>query len=78
MTELARRYFSWIGPATLAEFQTFSGLGVKASQAAIDPLKLVPLAEADGRWMLPDHRETFEKFSVPKEAHTCWSAAWTA
>ena len=29
---LARRYFRWIGPATLSEFQWFSGLGVKCSQ----------------------------------------------
>ena len=42
-TELARRYWRWIGPATLAEFQWFSGLGVAASKAAIAPLGLVPL-----------------------------------
>ncbi|MBI4473608.1 MAG: winged helix DNA-binding domain-containing protein, partial [Acidobacteria bacterium] len=28
-TELARRFFRWIGPATVAQFQWFSGLGVK-------------------------------------------------
>ena len=33
-TELARRFFQWIGPATMAEFQAFAGLGVKAAQAA--------------------------------------------
>jgi hypothetical protein len=32
-TELARQYFRWIGPATPAEFQWFSGLGVKAAKA---------------------------------------------
>src|SRR5579862_534151 len=53
MTELARRYFTWIGPATAAGFQTFSGLGVKAAQAAMAPLKLVPLAERNPRLMLP-------------------------
>ncbi len=67
MTELARRYFTWIGPATQAGFQTFSGLGVKAAQAAMAPLKLVPLAEGSPRLMLPEHKEQFEKFSVPKE-----------
>src|SRR5215831_3221792 len=41
--ELARRYFRWIGPATLAEFQQFAGLGVKDTKATIEPLKLVPL-----------------------------------
>ena len=36
-TELARRFFAWIGPATIAEFQWFSGLGVKAAKAAVEP-----------------------------------------
>jgi hypothetical protein len=75
MTELARRYFSWIGPAPIAAFQTFSGLGVKATQAATAPLKLVPLAEGDERWMLPEHREKFEKFTVPKEPHYVLAAS---
>jgi hypothetical protein len=69
MTELARRYFSWIGPATQAGFQAFSGLGVKASQAAMAPLKLVSLAADDDRWMFPHHREEFEKFRASKEPH---------
>jgi hypothetical protein len=67
MTELARRYFSWIGPARAAGFQAFSGLGVKASQAAMAPLKLVPLAEGDSRWMFPHDREEFESFKIPKD-----------
>lgn len=64
-TELARRFFTWCGPATLAEFQGFSALGVKASKAAVEPLKL---AEFDGeRLMLPEHREQLEAFQVPKQ-----------
>src|SRR5580704_11245947 len=47
-TELARRYFSWIGPASLAGFQTFSGLGVKAAKAAVETLKLEPIEIAPG------------------------------
>ncbi len=43
--ELARRYFHWIGPATLPEFQWFSGLGVKAAKAAVDPLRLASFDE---------------------------------
>ena len=35
-TEVARQYFRWIGPAMLAEFQWFSGLGVKAAKAAVE------------------------------------------
>jgi hypothetical protein len=69
MTELARRYYSWIGPATIAEFQWFSGLGVKAAKIAVEPLKLLPVSAGDGRLMLPNLREKFEKYSVPKDPH---------
>jgi hypothetical protein len=65
--ELARRYFTWIGPATLPEFQWFSGLGVKAGKAAMEPLKLEPLAKDDERLMLPGDREAWESFRIPKE-----------
>jgi hypothetical protein len=66
--ELARRYFRWIGPATLAEFQWFSALGVKSAKAATEPLKLEPLAKDDPRMMLPGDREKFEAFQIPKLA----------
>jgi DNA glycosylase AlkZ-like len=65
--ELARRYFAWIGPATVAEFQWFSGLGVKAAQAALAPLELEPLAKGDDRLMLPGDRARLEAFKTPKE-----------
>jgi hypothetical protein len=65
-TELPRRYFHWIGPATLGEFQWFSGLGVKAAKAAIEPLGLVPVEPASDRLMFPEDRELFAKFKTPK------------
>ena len=65
-TELARRYFTWTGPATLAEFQWFSALGVKAAKAAIEPLQLVSL-EGD-RMLLPEDREKFESFKTRRQA----------
>jgi hypothetical protein len=65
-TELARRYFAWTGPATVAEFQWFSGLSGKAAKAAIEPLKLSPLGD---RLMLAEDRDRFEAFKVPKQAH---------
>jgi hypothetical protein len=68
-TELAHRFFTWIGPATLAEFQQFSGLGVKASKAAIEPLKLEPLAPGDDRLLLPGDRAKLETFKPPKDPH---------
>jgi hypothetical protein len=63
--ELALRYFAWIGPATLAEFQGFSGLGVRAVKAAVEPLKL---ESADGRMLLPGHRQELESFEAPPRA----------
>jgi hypothetical protein len=67
-TELGRRFFQWIGPATLAEFQWFSALGVKAAKAALEPLKLEPTGKDADLLMLPADRERFESFRVPKEA----------
>ncbi|MBM3726728.1 MAG: winged helix DNA-binding domain-containing protein [Acidobacteria bacterium] len=60
-TELARRYFRWIGPASLAEFQWFSGLGVKAASGAVEPLGLKPL---NGRLILPDDLERLQDMSL--------------
>jgi len=67
-TELARRYFGWIGPATVAEFQWFSGLGAKAAKAAIAPLELVPLEPGSDRLMDRAGREQLAAFKIPKEA----------
>jgi hypothetical protein len=68
-TELARRYFAWIGPASIVEFQWFSALGVKAAKAAVEPLKLEPLAADDHRFMLPGDRAQLEAFKRPKDPH---------
>ena len=66
-TELARRYFSWIGPATLSEFQWFSALSVKAAKAAIAPLGLVPLDDGDERVLFPADRHALRAFKIPKK-----------
>ena len=63
--ELAKRFFKWIGPATLAEFQWFSGLGVKAAKAAVDPLGLVSFESGSDRMMAPEDLEAFKKFKPP-------------
>jgi len=68
-TELARKYFAWIGPASAAEFQVFSGLGVKAAKSALDPLKLeaIEIASGETRLLLPHDRARFEAFQSSKE-----------
>jgi hypothetical protein len=63
-TDLARRYFFWIGPAAVDEFQVFAGLGVKAAKAAVEPLQLVEVSA--GQFLLPEDREDFLKFQAPK------------
>jgi hypothetical protein len=67
LSEAGRRYFQWIGPATLAEFQWFSGLGVKAAKEALAPLGLVPLAEGDPRMLFPEDLQALRSFRPPKE-----------
>ena len=62
---LAQRYFRWIGPATVAHFQWFSGLSAKAARAAIAPLGLVPLAPDDARLLFPEDREALLAFRPP-------------
>jgi hypothetical protein len=66
--ELARRYFRWVGPATLAEFQWFSGLGVKAAKAAAADLNLLPVSPGDERLMFADDLDAFRAFKSPRAA----------
>jgi Winged helix DNA-binding domain len=61
--ELASRYFRWITPATLAEFQWFSGLTAKAAKAAVAPLKLAAL---DDYLLFADDLEALRSFKIPK------------
>ena len=61
--QLARRYYGWIGPAKVEHFRWFSGLGVSATKAALEPLGLEELE--DGWLMAPADRDEFERFEVP-------------
>jgi hypothetical protein len=66
--ELARRYFGWIGPATVAEFQQFAGLGVKDSKVAVDALKLVPAEQGSDRLMFAEDRDKLHSMKIPTKA----------
>ena len=68
-TELARRYFRWVGPATMSEFQWFSALGVKAAQETAAPLGLVRAKGTDDRLLLPEDAVAWEAFEAPTAAH---------
>ena len=65
-TALARLYFQWIGPASPAEFQWFSGLGVKAAREALAPLGLVKLENDSDRLIFPQDLEALRCFQPPK------------
>jgi hypothetical protein len=66
---LARRFFTWIGPATLEDFRVFSGLGVNAARDAVAALNLQPTAPGSGLLLLPQDRDAWEAFAPPDEPH---------
>lgn len=67
-TELARRYFSWVGPASLAEFQWFSAFSGKAARAAVAPLNLAAVDDA-GLLALPGDLDRLHAFEAPARPH---------
>jgi len=67
LAEMARRFFRWIGPASIAEFQWFSGLSAKAAKAVTADLGLVPFEEGSDRLMFPSDRDALDSFTMPKE-----------
>ena len=66
-TELARLYFTWIGPASLPQLQWFTGWGVGAAKQAVAPLGLVPLEPGSDQLLLPVDHEALHTFRVPAE-----------
>jgi hypothetical protein len=66
-TELARRYWRWIGPATAANFQGFAALGAGAARKAVEPLALVPIEEGSELLILPEELDAFHSFQAPRE-----------
>ena len=66
-TELARRFFRWVGPATLSEFQWFAGLGVKTTKQATESLGLVPADGSPNRLLLPEDADAYAAFEPPSK-----------
>jgi hypothetical protein len=62
-TELARRYWTWTGGASLKHFRWFSAFTAKDAKAAIEPLGLVPLQ--DDLLALPEDAAAFADFEPP-------------
>jgi hypothetical protein len=63
--ELARLYFRWTGPATLANFRWFSGFSAAAAKAAVADLGLVDVG--DGLLLPPDLVDGYEACRVPAQ-----------
>jgi hypothetical protein len=64
--ELARRFFFWIGPASLREFQWLSGLSAKAARTVTGPLDLNPVEPDSALLMPPEGLAEFLDFTPPK------------
>ena len=62
---IAGHYFRWIGPATMKEFQWFSGLGVKAAKDAVTALQLQPIAAGSDSVLPANDLDAFRSFKLP-------------
>lgn len=72
-SELARRYWTWTGGASLAHFRWFSALGAKEAKDAVAELGLVPL---DGDLLaLPEDARAYAEY-VPPAAPTYALTGW--
>jgi len=65
-TDLAQKYWNWIGLASLAQFQWFSGLGVGAAKKATEGLNLVPV-EGTELLIHADNEAEYRNFEVPNK-----------
>lgn len=66
--DLARRYFSWAGPASLRHFRWFSGFGAATARQAAAEAGTVPVPGTD--LLLPGElADEFARFTVPAEPH---------
>jgi hypothetical protein len=63
--ELARRYFRWAAPASVAQFQWWSGLGARAAKTATASLKLASVDEE--QLAFPDDAEAIRSTKPPKQ-----------
>ncbi|WP_042430823.1 DNA glycosylase AlkZ-like family protein [Streptacidiphilus anmyonensis] len=64
--ELARRFFAWAAPASLAHFRWFSGFTAARAKAALAPLGLLPVAGTD-LLLPPELADAFTAFRRPDE-----------
>ncbi|MCX4686528.1 winged helix DNA-binding domain-containing protein [Kitasatospora purpeofusca] len=68
-TDLARRYLTWAGPASLKHFRWFSGFGAATARQAFAEAGAVPVAPGSELLMLPELVDAFAGFTVPSDPH---------
>ena len=66
---IAARYFRWIGPATMKEFQWFSGLGVKVASDAVVKLQLQPISAGSDLLLPAAEMAALQSFKAPTKPH---------
>ena len=67
--DLASLYWRWAGPASVAHFQKFAGLGVKAAKDVVAPLGFVPIGEGSDLLLPPAELDAFRAYQPPAEPH---------
>jgi Winged helix DNA-binding domain len=69
--ELLRKYFQWIGPATLKEFQWFSGWSLKTCKEVASAIKLLSAEPDNELLILEEEADAFRSFRPPSKAFYC-------
>jgi len=67
LTETARRFFRWIGPAEIESFGVFAGLSGKGARIATASLGLMETEPGSNLWGYPEDVEGLRSFEIPKE-----------
>jgi hypothetical protein len=63
-TEVAKRFLSWIGPATAAQFGIFMGMSTKAAKQILDRLSIT---EIEDHLILKEDLDPYKSFKQPQE-----------
>jgi hypothetical protein len=62
--QVAQKFFSWIGPATIAQFAGFLAISGRAAKAVIDGLPLVPIEPGSDLLILESDLDSYQSFKA--------------
>jgi hypothetical protein len=65
--QVAKRFFSWIGPATAAQFATLLAISLRSAKAILDKVPLVPVQLDSDEMILASDLDAFRSFAPPTE-----------